>query len=100
MAPRSIARFKKLLPLALFAVLAVAGFSVWTQLPGWLGSPDPKRDVDVVVVPAGSADVRVPLAVRLLDRRAEQMWVVPSGNGPVLHEVDAIKKYAKSRGHA
>jgi UDP-GlcNAc:undecaprenyl-phosphate GlcNAc-1-phosphate transferase len=92
-------RFKKLLPYLLLALVAVVGLFVWTNLSDWLASPDPVKKVDVVVVPAGDPDVRVPRAVRLLDHRASEAWIIPSGDGPVVREIDAIAKFVKAHGH-
>jgi UDP-GlcNAc:undecaprenyl-phosphate GlcNAc-1-phosphate transferase len=97
---RPVERFKQLLPIVLLVAVAVAGMYVWTNLAGWLASPDRLHAVDVVVVPAGDPDVRVPRSVALLNKHASEVWVIPSGSGPVLREIDAIAAYAKRSGHA
>ncbi len=97
----AVERFKKLLPVFVLACLAVGAFSVWTNLAGWLSSPDAKRPVDVVVVPAGAADQRIDTAVRLLQRgEADEAWVVGGGNGRGHQEADAIVAYARDEGVA
>lgn len=100
MAPRTLDRFKKFLPLVVIIVVTLVGSIVWSNLAGWLASSDPKRHVDVVVVPAGAPDIRIPVAMKLLDRHTDEVWVVGSGDGPVLREVDAIREYAADQGHS
>jgi UDP-GlcNAc:undecaprenyl-phosphate GlcNAc-1-phosphate transferase len=59
------------------------------------------RPVDLLVVPAGDADVRVPRALKLLERgRAKRVWIIPSGSGPVLNEPRAIEAFAKAEGRS
>jgi UDP-GlcNAc:undecaprenyl-phosphate GlcNAc-1-phosphate transferase len=91
--------FKKVLPLVVLVALVVGGVFVAANLARWLGTPDTRRKVDVIVVPAGKPDVRVEEAVDLLERgEARTIWVVASSDGPVLHERKAIASYAASRG--
>jgi UDP-GlcNAc:undecaprenyl-phosphate GlcNAc-1-phosphate transferase len=94
-------RFKRALPvLVVILVLIGAGF-VWRNLVGWLSTPDPVSEVDVIVVPAGQVNQRLPRAISLLDKEnAEQVWVVPAESGEVLDEPDAIRAWAKRSDHA
>ncbi|MEX2393914.1 MAG: MraY family glycosyltransferase [Actinomycetota bacterium] len=94
-------RSRKLLPVGVLVVAVAVAGTVWSNLPGWLSTPDAFEDVDVIVVPAGEPDVRIPRAFDLLERDdvdAAEVWVLPSGSGPVLREPDAIEGYAKERG--
>lgn len=97
---RTSQRFKRVLPALVLVVGLAAGMFVWRNLVGWLAKPDARRPVDVIVVPAGQADQRVRKAIDLLDKGlAEEVWVVPSADGPVLKEPEAIADYAKGQGH-
>ena len=99
--PSAVSRFKRLLPALVAGVVLLAAAIVWTNLPVWLSTPDAMQPVDVLVVPAGDADVRVPRALKLLQRgRAERVWIISSGAGPVLNETRAIEAFVKAEGQA
>lgn len=82
----------------ILAVLAAGAFS-FVQLGDWLSVRDAPRRVDVIVVPAGDPDHRVPAALSHLEAgRGEEVWVTVSPDGPVLEEREAITGFAAERG--
>jgi UDP-GlcNAc:undecaprenyl-phosphate/decaprenyl-phosphate GlcNAc-1-phosphate transferase len=94
-------RFKKVLPYLVILLVLAGSLFIWQNLVGWLSTPDPVRKVDVLVVPAGEPDKRLPKAVRLLERDlADEIWVVTSADGPVLREPDAVRAFAEGEDRA
>jgi UDP-GlcNAc:undecaprenyl-phosphate GlcNAc-1-phosphate transferase len=91
-------RFRKALPLVVVVVFAVVIAFSLRNVGYWLSRSDQIRHVDVVVVSAGDADHRLPVAVKLLKRGdASMIWAIPSFAGPVLRESRAIAVYAASQ---
>lgn len=91
-------RFKKMLPLLVLALLVSTMGYVWANLGHWLSSSDEFKPVDLIVVPAGEPDRRVPRALELVQQDlAKEVWVVPSSEGPVLDEPKSIEAYAKAK---
>ena len=102
-APRTpTQRFKRLLPAIVILVAIVVAAFGWTHLPGWLSTPDRFHKVDILIVPAGDPDHRVPRALNLTKEKvhAKEIWVVPGSDGPVLTEPDAIERYAEEAGRS
>jgi UDP-GlcNAc:undecaprenyl-phosphate GlcNAc-1-phosphate transferase len=98
--PRGLHRFKRVLPLVVMVIVLVGAGVIWRNLVGWLSTQDPVRTVDVIVVPAGEIDTRLPKALNHLDKgKAKQIWVVSSSAGPVLKEPEAISAYGRGQHH-
>lgn len=90
-------RLKRALPVLVMVLVLVGSGFVWRNLAGWLSTPDPHDAVDVIVVPAGEVNQRVPKAISLLeDGLADEIWVVPAESGEVVDETSAIKEYASA----
>ncbi len=88
--------FRRALPLVVVLLFVVVGAFTLRNLGRWLARPDRVQKVDVIVVSAGDIDRRLPRAVELLRRgKANRVWAIPAGNGPILRESDAIKAFAR-----
>jgi UDP-GlcNAc:undecaprenyl-phosphate GlcNAc-1-phosphate transferase len=93
-------RFKRVLPVLCVVLVLVGAWFVWRNLVGWLSTPDGLSEVDVIVVPAGQVNQRLPKAIAHLDKeRAAEVWVVPEEVGQVVDEGDAVRAWAEQNDH-
>lgn len=92
---------KRIVVVGTTVVLLAASVFAVRGLGSWLSRADPVRSVDVIVVPAGDPDARLPVALRHLEAgRADRVWVTVSGTGPVVEEGAAVLRYAAREGLA
>lgn len=81
---------------ASIVLVALAGAFGFLRLGFVLSSTDAPARVDVVVVPSGDPDNRLPAAIALARRgHADRVWVTVDRDGPVSHERDAVLFYAR-----
>lgn len=92
---------RKLVVIGTIVAVLAAGVFAFRELGTWLSTTDPIEPVDVVVVPAGDPDSRLPVALEHLRAgRADEAWVTVSGAGPILREGPVIDRFAAERGLA
>lgn len=90
---------RKLVVTVVVVAVVAAGVVVFREVGAWLSADDPLRPVDVLVVPAGDPDHRLPAALGHLEAgRAEEVWMTVSPQGPVLRERPAIQRFVEDRG--
>lgn len=90
---------KRFLGFCVLVLFLGAAWFGWRNLGRWMSSPDRIAPVDVIVVPSGDPEYRLPAAFALVKQDvANEVWVSLSSDGPIVGEPDAVLAEAGREG--